>query len=89
MIPADIGVALFIILVLAIVWLAGRRMYAEIKRIRALDRLVNEPATYGDDGGRPRPPVLADLATPAFLRRTKGDQAALKAKGKPGAGKAP
>ncbi len=51
---AYILVGLFVLLVLAVVWLTLRRMgYVNFRRRNELHRRLNEPRTHGDDGGCP------------------------------------
>jgi len=51
---AYILVGLFVLLVLAVVWLTLRRMgYVIFRRRNELHRRLSEPRTYGDDGGCP------------------------------------
>ena len=49
-IPADIGSALFILAILALVWLAGHRVWRGI-----VDSREPEPRTHGEEGGHPMP----------------------------------
>ncbi len=51
---AYILVGLFVLLVLAVVWLTLRRMgYVIFRRRNELHRRLSEPRTHGDDGGCP------------------------------------
>ncbi len=50
-IPADILMFLFIALMLALAWLALRRMGNVIAKRR---QRMREPETHGDEGGYPR-----------------------------------
>ncbi len=51
---AYILVGLFVLLVLAVVWLTPRWVgYVIIRRRNELHRRLGEPRTHGDDGGYP------------------------------------
>ncbi len=51
---AYILVGLFVLLVLAVVWLTPRWLgYVIIRRRNELHRRLSEPRTHGDDGGCP------------------------------------
>lgn len=50
---ANILIVLFSALAMIPVYLAGRACGSTIKRRMAIRRRLDEPETYGDDGGRP------------------------------------
>ena len=69
----NILIVVFFALAMVPVYLMGRRAGHAIKRRMAIRRRLDEPETYGDDGGRPEPlydmtPCKPDTPAPDATR---------------------